>query len=139
MHFAQYYGLNYNQAELDFVDISLDHDFPLFFDPYAFSISEDAWSLQCHEDIVSFFETALHCVRSGNEARGRSLFNHLHEPNETCLGWSRGRPQGRGIGRHQAGQIYQALATSAAAQTGTHFGFDRMRTLYLWYWSRQDI
>ncbi len=115
MKFTEAFGLEFEQAELDFVDVDVDRDTPLFIDPFAFSQLEDEWSITCHNSIVSFFDTALALIRAGDERRAKALLNNLHEPNETCLGLSSGAPQGRGIGGAQAIDLYDKLADSQAA------------------------
>jgi hypothetical protein len=42
--FSSIFRLSNSQAELDFVDIDTAHDIPLYLDPYAIQIREDAWS-----------------------------------------------------------------------------------------------
>lgn len=118
MKFTESFELEFEQAELDFVDVDVDRDTPLFIDPFAFSQLEDEWSIACHNSIVSFFDTALNLIRAGDERRAKALLNNLHEPNETCFGLSVGTPQGRGIGGAQAIDLYDKLADSQAAQTG---------------------
>jgi hypothetical protein len=41
MKFSEAFGLNKIQAELDFVDIEVDGDTPLYVDPFALSIRKD--------------------------------------------------------------------------------------------------
>jgi len=36
-HFSELFGLNKTQLQLDFVDVELDTDIPLFIDPFALS------------------------------------------------------------------------------------------------------
>jgi hypothetical protein len=103
---------------LDFVDVNTEEDLQLFIDPYVFSKSSDAWSVICHEAIVSFFQSVLDAVRRGDDAAGRALLDNLGEPNETCLGLSTGTPAGRGIGRLQADELFDRLRRSRAARTG---------------------
>ena len=79
---------------------------------------DDAWSELCHQHITHFFQTALDCIRQGNDARARRLLNGLSEPNETCLGLTRGRPQGRGVSGKQALDLHASLAQSQAAKSG---------------------
>jgi hypothetical protein len=100
------------------VDIDLDADIPLFIDPYVFSTKQDSWSARCNDAILSFFQTALDCVRHGDDARGRHLLDNLSEPNETHLGLSRGAPSGRGVSGKQALDLYEQLKTSQAATSG---------------------
>jgi len=115
---SEHFGLNRTQAELDFVDVPIDGDLALFVDPFAFTVRDDAWSFECNESVLSFFSAALDCVRRGNDARGQLLLDKLSEPNETHLGLSSGRPQGRGVSGKQALDLYEHLKDSKAAQTG---------------------
>jgi hypothetical protein len=115
---SNYFRINKSQAQLDFVDVDTEKDLQLFIDPYVFSKSSDAWSVICHEAIVSFFQSVIDAVRRGDDATGRALLNNLGEPNETCLGLSTGTPAGRGIGRLQADELYDRLKRSRAARTG---------------------
>jgi hypothetical protein len=46
------------------------------------------------------------------------LLSNLREPNETRLGYSKGRPKGAGIGSMQAGELFEALRDSQAVKTG---------------------
>ena len=115
---SQQFDIDKTQPELDFVDVDTDTDTHLFIDPYVFSKRSDAWSAKCHESILSFFEAVLDAIRTGDHARGERLLNQLHEPNETCLGLSRGTPSGRGIGSLQAEDLFDSLRESRAAETG---------------------
>ncbi|MCL4677711.1 MAG: hypothetical protein KJ017_03850 [Alphaproteobacteria bacterium] len=116
--FSEIYSLGLDQPQLDFVDITPEADTPLFIDPFAISIKEDEWSQRCNQHIVHFFETALGYVRAGNDSAAKQLLNGLSEPNETCLGLSRGQPAGRGVSGQQALDLYESLAHSQAAQSG---------------------
>lgn len=116
--FSAHFGINKTQPQLDFVDIRTDRDTSLFIDPYVFTQRTDAWSVGCHEDILSFFDAVLIAIRDGNHETGHRLLDFLHEPNETCLGLSKGTPAGRGIGRQQAADLYDRLRSSRAAETG---------------------
>jgi hypothetical protein len=116
--FAQTFGINKDQSQLDFVDVDPSRDLPLFIDPYVFGVSSGPWADTCNQAILSFFQTILDAIQARNDARVRQLLNHLGEPNETCLGVSSGRPAGRGIGGIQAGDIFERLQRSRAAQSG---------------------
>jgi hypothetical protein len=118
MRFSTAFSLGKSQAELDFVDVDLDRDTPLYLDPYALSIRRDDWSRRCTRHIVSYFQSALDSVRDGDTERTRGILSNLGEPNETCLGNSQGRPSGRGMKGKQTFDLYEALRQSEAAKSG---------------------
>jgi hypothetical protein len=118
MKFSEVFGLKKSQAQLDFVDIDLASDTPLYIDPYALTTREDTWSVECHTCVVSFFAAVLSCVQNGNRKRGTELLSRLTEPEETRLGVSKGHSKGRGIGELQAGEVFDAMARSTAARSG---------------------
>lgn len=112
------FGLDKTQAELDFVDVALQTDNPLFLDPFAISLQRDNWSQDAAATIRTFFQQIVDYIRAHREDDALELLLHLREPNETRLGYSRNRPQGAGVGSAQAEQIFEALNASAAVRTG---------------------
>lgn len=116
--FCEFFDLPYNQSEVDFVDVDLDTDTPLYVCPYAIEIRTDDWSAQCGDLIRSFFAEVLAQLRAGNDARVDHLLGHLHEPNETRLGQSIGRPRGRGVGENKSYLLGESLRNSRAYHTG---------------------
>lgn len=116
--FSEILKLSKTQAELDFVDIDLEVDTPLYLDPYALTSRDDEWSEGCNFLVTSFFETVLAAVRTKNQRLGAELMRHLGEPEETMLGVSQPGNKGRGIGPAQAADLFNALANSAAAKSG---------------------
>ena len=116
--FSVVYGLSNNQADLDFVDVELTTDTPLFIDPYAIQIRHDEWSEKCGDTIRSFFNHLLDLLHDNRIDQAANLLNNLHEPNETRLGVSSGESSGRAIGRHKARQLTQAMINSRAFRTG---------------------
>lgn len=116
--FSRTFGINKTQAELDFVDISLQTDNLLFVDPFALAQRLDRWSHECHLSLIAFFQRIIDDIRVGRNDHARELLLHLREPNETRLGFSSHRPQGAGIGSLQAVQLFEALRDSSAVQTG---------------------
>jgi hypothetical protein len=120
--FSNIFGLNKRQSELDFVDVLVDADIPLYVDPFAFKIGDDDFSIECNDLVISFFQDLVDALRNGEEHKARRLLDNLHEPNETRLGVSRPKPrelpQGRGVGTKQAQSLYAAFAKSKAVQTG---------------------
>jgi len=118
--FSEFFKLSKSQYELDFVDVPINNgDVRLFIDPYAISRRVDRWSVQCHNLVVDFFQEIIDSIRNGKKKDARYMLSGLREPNQTCLGMSRGKkPRGRGVGGEQADALYQALAESTAVKTG---------------------
>jgi hypothetical protein len=117
--FSEYFGLHKKQHELDFVDIPIDGDTPLFIDPYAISKRNDLWSIRCHNQIVDYFQAVINSIRADNQDNAKYLLSGLREPNETGFGLSKGKvSRGRGIGREQSAWLYDALVGSNAVKTG---------------------
>lgn len=111
-------GLNLSQPMLDFVDIDLGLDFPLYIDPAGFVNPRDEFAEKCRVDIQDFFDAVLKAIASGDKSKGGELLAALKEPNETHLGVSKLEPDGRGIGKRQAEQILENLQNSVAGKTG---------------------
>ena len=118
MKIANHFHLAKTQAELDFVDVDVRHDTPVFVDPYAIEIRNDEWSTLCGDHLRSFFASVLEALRTKQDSRALHLVSHLKEPRETFLGLSKGRPQGRGLGAFQGNQLLDALSRSRAVRTG---------------------
>jgi hypothetical protein len=118
MRFSEAFEIGKRQAALDFVDIDLERDLPLYVDPFALSIRHDEWSRRCTQHIVSFFQTAIDAIHANDHARATRVLTNLSEPNETHLGMSKDQPSGRGVSGKQAFDLYQALVDSEAAKTG---------------------
>ena len=118
MRISENFGLDRTQAQLDFVDVETNKDTPLFLDPHFLASRNDPWSSLATGTIQSFFSYFIGLLTNDMEDEARGLFDYLHEPNETCLGMSRGQPRGNGIGEGDADNIYDSLAESKAAQTG---------------------
>jgi hypothetical protein len=115
---SERFNLDANQYTLDFVDIDTDRDIPLFLDPSFLGLRPDAWSRSASRTLRNFFETFVALMRAKQEDRARELFQHLHEPNETCLGLSKGPPQGNAIGDVDGEKLFQSIAQSRAIDTG---------------------
>lgn len=118
MKISKIYNLNKSQTELDFVDIDPSEDLPLFLDPFFLSKRQDNWSVNATLTLRDFFRQLISYIKDGNEVEAKDLFDHLHEPNSTCLGLSLENPQGRGVGNNDTNKIYESLLSSRAIQTG---------------------
>ncbi len=112
------YNLNKNQYELDFVNIDPEKDFPVYLNPFVFSSREDAFSVEATRTIKSFFQHNLELIQIGEINTARKNFSNLNEPNETCLGMSRGNPVGKGIGEDNADDVFESILNSDAIKSG---------------------
>ena len=116
--FSKTFGIAKSQAELDFVDIDIGKDTPLYVDPYALTTRNDIWSNECHRRVVTFFNAVLDSITSKQKKKGIQLLSNLGEPEETHLGVSKKGNRGKGVGSQQAEKLYNAFQRSKASQTG---------------------
>ena len=77
MLLSQALGLNRGQPALDFVDIDLATDTPLFLDPAAFYEGEGRFAEQCSRDLEEFFEAVLHAAGQQDWDLGLRLLRGL--------------------------------------------------------------
>lgn len=115
---SEHYGLGRSQSELDFVDVYINDDMPLYIDPYVFKVRPDIWSVQCNNLIVDFFETVIGAIVNKDQHYARHLLELLSEPKETHLGISTHGYAGKGVSGKQANDLYKKLRVSRAAKSG---------------------
>lgn len=118
MRVSEHFKLKRDQPTLDFVDVDVLNDVKLFVDPRALRLLPSVWGQECVALIQGFFSTVVEAIRSGDDARAHYLLAQLKEPNETHLGLSRGRSQGRALGDQSAIDVWDALKGSAAVKSG---------------------
>ncbi|MFF0428991.1 hypothetical protein ACFYUJ_31935 [Streptomyces sp. NPDC004520] len=118
MRVSEFYGIGRTQGSLDFVDVDISDDIPVYIDPGMIRHLPDDWGKECLIMLTTFFDSVLDAVRAGDKVRARHLLGHLGEPNETHLGFSAGRSAGRGFGPHMGALLAEKLAESQAAHTG---------------------
>jgi hypothetical protein len=118
MHVTELYRLERTQAEVDFVDVDVSTDNRIFIDPRAIRPQKGGLQEGCVACLVSFFSEVLDAIRLGLPEEVRRLMRYLGEPNETHLGFSRGRSRGRGLRGYRSDAIADKISASRAAQTG---------------------
>ena len=118
MRISEYYKLGRSQPTLDFVDVDVEGDTRVFVSPRALMELPSAWGDECVYLVQNFFQTVLHLIRSGHNRDAETLLRVLREPNETHLGLSAGRSQGRALGNELARDVWKALSESEAAMSG---------------------
>lgn len=109
MKISDFFKLDASQYELDFVNIDPELDTPLFIDTVLLRNRKDAWSKKASASIKIFFDHFLELLMSGKKERARELFDYLHEPNETCLGLSAGKPRGSAIGDKDGAKLFDII------------------------------
>lgn len=118
MRVSEYYALGLTQPSLDFVDVRLDTDVPLFLDPTALHLLDTEWGARCRGLIHDYFSLVLEHIGNGEHRKARFLLAQLGEPNETHLGLSKKRSRGHGMGKGLADKMWNALNDSSAVRTG---------------------
>lgn len=116
------FKLDYTNPELDFLDINLDEDTPLFVDAYAMSRSSNAHMKLGHETLRIFMSETL--VGLKNYVQDPTAINSLwepkcfSEPRGTGIGLAKNGHKGRGSHDVKCQQITTALRNSKAVETG---------------------
>jgi hypothetical protein len=115
---STYFGLGATQPFLDFADVDIDGDLPVFLDPTALLAFNTPWANECVALIQDFFQHILALIASNQGLLAQGLMSALREPNETHLGFSKYQARGRGLGPTSAGWLVEALQESRAVNTG---------------------
>lgn len=127
MKISEVLGINKSKWELDFFDYDIYKDTYKFIDPYYISKKEDVFLQECNEYISSFFNKFLFFLRNNEDKKAFDLFSHLGEVNEICLGMSREKPRGKGMGPGDAKKIFEAIKNSKAFKKGLINCFEDIR------------
>ncbi|MBU8857226.1 MULTISPECIES: hypothetical protein [unclassified Micromonospora] len=118
MRVSEYYELGRTQPALDFVDVDTATDSRVFIDPRAIRIQSSGFAENCKMLLVSFFHELLMAIFENDDSRVYNLLGQLTEPNETHLGYSKGRSRGRGLGGVGAERVAAMIRNSKAAKSG---------------------
>ena len=118
MRVSEYFKLERTQPTLDFVDVDVVGDLPVYIDPRALRLVPDEWADECVSLIKNFFCSVLDAIKSEQHAVARSLLSSLREPNETHLGLSRRKARGRAMGSELSTDVWESLCKSEAVHTG---------------------
>lgn len=118
MKISKKFGLNKTQNELDFVDIDINKDIPLFIDPYRISKLTGPFIDEANGIINNYFSYLTELLAAGDYENAKKVFTHLNEVNETCLGYSTNKPRGNGLGEKSSSDIFESLKGSKAVNLG---------------------
>ncbi|MFC4330350.1 hypothetical protein ACFPC0_21705 [Streptomyces andamanensis] len=118
MRVSEHYNIKRTQGTLDFVDVDIKDDVPVYIDPGMIRHLPDDWGKECLIMLTTFFDSVLDAVRTDDKRRATYLLGNLGEPNETHLGFSSGPSAGRGFSARMGVILAEKLAASEAARTG---------------------
>lgn len=122
-NFSSVFNIGLRQPELEFVDIKLNRDNPLFLDPRLIEYQRDPIAKKMHKRIEIFWAEVFKAIRAKDIKRTHALLEGMKEPRETRLGYASGI-QGNNVGEVLKDEIITALQNSFAIKTGilSHFG-----------------
>lgn len=115
---SKFFKLGRDQSTLDFLDVHVDKDIPVFVDPAALRALTTDWGHHCVSLLQSYFDTVLAAIRAGDHDRAKQLLASLSERNEFHIGYSKGKSRGHALGPVSAEKIWKSLIKSKAATTG---------------------
>lgn len=116
---TDFYNLGATQGGVDFVDVDVNGDVPVYIDPTAIRNQSGDWAEKCVESLQSFFSELLSAIKTDDKKRLEALIYPLREPNETHLGDSQGKSQGTGLGSaKKATELIDSLRGSGAVASG---------------------
>lgn len=118
MKISKKFSLGVPSESLDFLDVELDKDNYHFINSFHIANSDDKFCVYCNLFMKSFFGDFLVQLGNDNEEGAYKLFSHLKEINNIRLGMSQNEPQGRGIGKLNAEEIFNGIKDSELFKEG---------------------
>lgn len=116
MRISEHFNLT---TPLPFIDVHVDKDNLLFIDPSAIRNGTSVYSRRAHYTLVTFFEHLIDNLQlqsSTSKSLAKKLVSNLHEPNETRLGMSKKKIQGKGFGSALGEKLNEILTINQQAQ-----------------------
>ncbi|HFO1411853.1 TPA: hypothetical protein ACHITC_005523, partial [Bacillus paranthracis] len=118
MQISEIFKLNVDQKGLEFIDIDTERDVELFIDPCWVHILDGKWFKEASATIFSFFDHIIDLYENGQKDEAKKLFNSAHEPNETCLGMSKGYPDGTGASSDMLATVFDIITNEHMIEKG---------------------
>lgn len=109
---TDHFSLNrqgYNQHNVDFLDIYLGIDNPLFLDYNKIILGNTQLHRLMKRDIDTFMKSMFVFLSKNQDSALSDLLNGLHESNATHLGLSEGKPRGKSVGNELKETIFENL------------------------------
>lgn len=111
-------SLGASQTFLDFVDVPVNRDIPLFADPFPLTCFPSGWAKRANNQIIDFFSEVLELVQQQKRSQVIELLSAPGEAADAHFGYSMRTSSRRGIGKIKAEKMAHALFKSEAAHTG---------------------
>ncbi|EIP1346463.1 hypothetical protein LRU37_003906 [Salmonella enterica] len=118
MKFSESFNMEFQQSNLDFIDIPLDTDLQFFIDPTSIRALKTNWGGSLEKLIQDYFVDVLASIKNGALKRAGILLSSLKESNSFHLGYSSKKSSGKALGVKTAELILDSLKKSKAAQSG---------------------
>lgn len=109
MKISEKLNLEKCQFQLDFVDIDIDKDIPLFLDPIYISKANTPMINRMYMTLNNFFGYLMELLTEGKVLEARKIFLNLNEVNDIHLGLSKNESRGNGIGIKFQEQIFNNI------------------------------
>lgn len=118
MKFSDAFNMEFQQPNLDFIDIPLDTDLRFFIDPTSIRSLKTNWGTGLKKLIQDYFYNIIACIKNGDLKKAGVLLSSLRESNSFHLGYSSKKSAGKALGIKTAELILESLKKSKAAQSG---------------------
>ena len=128
MKISEIFNLKATQYQLDFVDVDINKDYPLYIDPFLISNINNSWAVEANIVLKSFFSEFKEAMINGDYEKVKYLFSYVSEPKETCLGTnSVGTDRGKGVSTGNTDEIISSIIKSKAIENKLVQNIEDMR------------
>lgn len=91
MFVTEYFKIPKGHQNIDFVDININGDTPLFIDPCLIEVGDDAFCENAFETMQDYFDCLYKLYREHKSTADKlKMFSHAHEINDTKMGYGSG-------------------------------------------------
>ena len=82
---SRFFKLGRNQATLDFLEVHIDKDIPVFVDPAALRSIQTDWGLHCVSLLQNYFSAVLAAIQRDDDYRAKQRQRLQSDYAETLL------------------------------------------------------
>lgn len=116
--FLEYFNIPLDSSDIDFLDINLEKDTPVYIDSYYLTWSNNTFCQKSLKTQKVFMQELMDALKNKDDKKAIQLCSHFPEPKCTGIGVSSSSFNGRGSKKLKVEIILTALKKSKAAQTG---------------------